>query len=775
MEISKYWTGFRMAKANNKKKKKWSLKKVFWSFFSFLVILIVLGGFLFIQNVTSGLPSLEQLENPKQSLASIVYSDDGEEIGRFYRESRVETRYDSIPSHIVEALIATEDKDFREHWGVDLERLFKGIINTVFFGKRQGASTITQQLAKNLYDLKVRDETIFDTITRKVREWITAVQIEQTYTKNEIIEMYFNTSYFGRGAYGIEMASRIFFNKTVLDLTIPEGAVLVALLKSSVIYDPVRRYNNSLQRRNTVMHEMYEDGWITEEQYRSYSELPIEVHLDVSQEKFKSSIAPYYIEYVRQKMELLSDTYGYDLYEDGLTIQTTLDTRMQILANRVVTEQLDLIQKQFDQRWDWRKNKDVLDDLLDKAIKRRNEYRSAEPSEEKKEVYDRLKKNVAFVDSVQTVAQTIEVGFVVLDSKTGNIKAMVGGRDVEKGRGLNHVTQIKRQPGSSFKPIIYTVAIDNGLYPAYPILNQPFDYNGWSPTNFDSTDIGGFLTLRDGIQSSVNLIAARLVIEGHVPLWQVGRYADRMGIKTKLNLFPAISLGASEVIPLELTSVYATIANRGIYNQPMAILKIEDNNGILLDAFYPKSHEAISEEAAYVITNMLETVVNDGTAKRIRTIHHFNRPAAGKTGTNGDYKDAWFMGFTPQLTAGVWVGFNDPRVSFTGAYGQGAKVAAPIWGEFMRELHDSLDIPIEYFEAPKSGDIVSVSFCKESIYEMGSPRLYSSDCNSGKLNDIINIRDIPANFNGDRDTAIVLFNQYAFTDSNSHEAIEIID
>lgn len=761
-------------KSNNKRKRS-KLKKIFWSLFSFLIIVFLTVTFFFIQNVTDGLPSLEQLENPKQSLASIVYSSDGEEIGRFFRESRVESMYDSIPRHLVVALISTEDKMFREHWGVDLERLFKGIINTLFFGKRQGGSTITQQLAKNLYDLKVRDENIFDTIIRKVREWITAVQIEKTYTKNEIIEMYFNTSYFGRGAYGIEMASRIFFNKTVMEINIPEAAVLVALLKSSVIYDPVRRYNNSLQRRNTVMHEMYEDGHISEEDYRGYSELPIEVQLEESTQRFKSSIAPHYIEYVRQQMELMADKYGYDLYEGGLTIRTTLDTRMQKLANRISSEQLALIQEKFDKLWDWRKHKDVLNDLLDKAIRQRSDYRAAKDTEEKKLIHDKLKKNVAFVDSVQTVAQTIEVGFVVLDSKTGNIKAMIGGRDVARGRGLNHVTQIKRQPGSSFKPIIYTVAIDNGLYPAFPILNQPFDFNGWTPSNFDSTNIGGFLTLRDGIKNSINLVAARLMIEKHVKIWQVLQYASKMGIKSKLSPYPSIALGASEVVPLELTSAYATIANRGIYNEPISILRIEDNHGILLDAFLPESREAISAEAAYVITNMLETVANEGTAKRLRTIHHFLRPAAGKTGTNGNYKDAWFMGFTPQLTAGVWVGFDDQRVAFTGAYGQGAKVAAPIWGEFMREVYDSLDFPIEYFEMPPSNDIVSVAFCKESIYEFGSPRLYSSDSRKGKLIDIINIRDIPQNYNSKRDTSIVIFDGYEYVDSNSHEAIEIVD
>ncbi|MBU0475139.1 MAG: PBP1A family penicillin-binding protein [Bacteroidetes bacterium] len=757
------------------KKKKSKIRTFLWSLVLFLFLFTVIGGFFFYKNVIDGLPSLEQLENPKQSLASVILSSDGEEIGRFFRESRTETRIDSIPNHLIEALISTEDKKFREHWGVDLQRVVNGIVKTILLGKRQGGSTITQQLAKNLYDFKVVNENFLETMTRKVREVITAVQIEKTYTKNEILEMYFNISYFGRGAYGISMASRIFFNKNVQELTIPESAVLIALLKSSVIYDPERRYNNALQRRNVVMNEMWEDEKITEEQYRAFSEMPIEVFIEESRAKFHSSIAPHFIEYIRQQMEDMSEKYGYDLYEDGLTIYTSLDTRMQKIANEVVKAQIDEIQKQFDKLWDWRKNRKTLDDLLNKAIKNNHAYRKAESKDEKNEIYNSLKRNVAFVDSVQKIAQTIEVGFVVLDSKTGDIRAMVGGRDVEKGRGLNHVTQIRRQPGSSFKPIIYTVALDNGLYPAFPILNQPFEVDGWSPRNFVENEIGGFLTLREGIKNSVNLVAARLIIEGHVPLYKVGLYAKKMGINYKLNLFNSIALGSSEVVPLELASVYGTIANRGIYNEPLSIQKFVDKNGILIESFTSKSHEAISEETAYTITNMLETVVNEGTAQRIRSIHHFYRPAAGKTGTNGDYKDAWFMGFTPQLTAGVWVGFDDQRIAFTGAYGQGAKVAAPIWGEFMRGVYDSLKMEIEGFSPPKSGDIVSVSFCKNSIYEMGSPRLYSDECSSGKLSDIINIRDIPKTFNSDRDTAIVLFDKYGIVDSNSHEAKEIVD
>lgn len=759
---------------NVKKRKKRTGRKILWSLFSFFFVAIIISGFFYYQYIIDGLPTLEELENPKQQLASIVYSSDGEEIGRFYKQRRLQTTLDSIPKFLINALVATEDKKFYDHWGVDLERFGKALIKTFLLGKREGASTLTMQLAKLLYGYKTSDETYFDTVTRKIREWITAVQIEKSYTKDEILEMYLNTTFFGKGAYGIEMAARMYFNKPIEELIPTESAMLVALLKSSVYYNPVTRYNNAINRRNLVLRMAMQDGYLTQEEYDDYSQLPIELKLEKASQIYRSSVAPYFVEHVRQELEAKQEEYGFNIYEDGLTIYTSLDTKMQKIANKSVAEHLDQFQEEFDKKWDWRKNRETLNDLLDVAIRNRSDYKSA-AAEEKNSIYNSLKKNVAFVDSVQKNAQTIEVGFVVLDVKTGYIKTMVGGRDTNNGTGLNHVTQIQRQPGSSFKPIVYTVALDNGLYPAYPILNQPFDFEGWSPTNFVESNIGGFLTLREGIKNSINLIAARLIIEGHVDPWQVITYAKNMGIKHRLNPWPSISLGASEVVPLELATVFATIANKGIHNEPMSILSIEDKDGIIIDSFMSRTREAISEETAYIITNMLQTVVEEGTGLRIRTIHKFYRPCAGKTGTNGDYKDAWFMGFTPQLVGGVWVGFNDQRISFTGEYGQGSKAAIPIWANFMREAYDTLDLPVEYFESPPSGDVVEVEFCKESIYELGDPRLDSEDCTSGTLRDIIKLSDIPPSFNKERDTTLRYFNRFTIIDTLAHEAIEIKD
>ncbi|MFH1196906.1 MAG: PBP1A family penicillin-binding protein [bacterium] len=748
--------------------------KTKWYLIGGIGLVVIAGLFFLFQYIFDGLPSLEELENPSPMLASNVYSSDGELIGQFFRENRIETNMDSIPSHVTNLLIATEDRKFYDHWGVDLQRFVKAMFKTIFLFKKEGASTITQQLSKNLYQLKKGRETIFDTGIRKIQEWITSVQIEKTYTKREILEMYFNVSYFGRGAYGIETAAKLYFNKRVFQLTVPEAALLIALLKSTVEYDPINKYDNALRRRNLVMFNMIEPGYLTPDEYLKYKKQPINLAMEELTLGFKSKIAPHFVEYIRHQMQDLADIYNFNLYEDGLSIYTTLDSRMQIIANESVKKHLEDYQILFDKHWKWENadNAKSFNNILDKAIKNSREYRNAESESGKSKVYQSLKRRSAFVDSVKKSAQTIESGFVVLDVKTGEIRAMVGGKNPNFAYGLNHVTQIRRQPGSAFKPIIYTVAIENGLYPAYPILNQRFNYNGWSPENFDRTT-SGFTTLRTGLRNSLNIIASRLIIEDYVQLWQVGRVAEKLGIKSKLILTPAIALGTSEVSPLELTSAFATIAHSGIYNEPIAITKIEDKDGILIDSFISQAREAIPEETAYIITNMLQTVVDHGTGYRARAVYNFLRPAGGKTGTTQDYSDAWFVGFTPQLCAGVWVGFDDRRVSFTGTYGTGSQAALPVWAVFMKRVHDEIDIPLELFEKPTSGKVTTVNFCEESIFEFGDPRLSSGECSSGDFPDIINVKDLPPPFVASRDMVIKVPDRYTIRSSTTHEAVEI--
>lgn len=700
-----------------------------------VIFVFLLAFFLYI---ISGLPSLEELENPKPQLASKVYSIDGEMIGRFYIENRIETDIDSLPSYVVEALVSTEDRRFFDHWGVDLSRFVKAMIKNVFTFSREGASTITQQLAKNLYDLKSRNENAFQTGIRKIREWITAVQIEKNYTKKEILELYLNVSYFGKSAYGIEAASRVYFDKNAKDLTLPEAALFIALLKSSVNYDPFNHMDNALRRRNVVMNNMVETGMLEKSEYEKLKQLPIT--LATERKGRRNNEAPYFMEYVRQQMESKADKYGYNLYQDGLNIYTTLDSRMQKIAGEVVQEHLAEYQKLFDKNWNWTKNSELLASLIDRAIKDKDIYKNTTDKKEKSKIYSDFKNNKAFVDSVKKAAATIEVGFVVIDPSNGQIKAMVGGENENFGRGLNHVTGIKRQAGSAFKPFVYTTAVDNGYFPAYTLLNQKFDYNGWSPSNSDN-EYDGYVTLRDALAMSVNVVAGRMTISDIAPPGQVVKFAKKMGIDSHLDAYPSIALGTSEITPLELTSAFGTLANKGVHVEPISILRIEDKNGILIDEFVPQYTEAVSPQTASIVTDMMESVINYGTGAGVR--RYFHRPAAGKTGTTQDFSDAWFVGFTPQLTAGVWVGFDDHRVKFTDWYGQGARAALPIWAKFMADTYKKIDLPLEYFHLAAGVD--SVKFCKETM-DLGDSRIANEYC-TDIITDIVNSRNMPQKCN----------------------------
>jgi len=728
--------------------------------------IVFIGLLFFIKYVTDGLPNLEELENPQSQLASNVYSKDGQLIGQFYKQNRVEVGIDEIPQHVINALISTEDKNFYNHWGVDLQRFIKAMIKNVLLFKREGASTITQQLAKNLYELKARHETKFGTVVRKLREWITAIQIEKTYTKREILEMYFNISWFGHSSYGISMAARTYFDKNVKELTVADAGVLVALLKSAVTYDPFEKYDNAFRRRNVVMQNMVDAGFLSDAEYERLKFERINLSYKKIEEGIRGSVAPHFLEYIRQQMEKLATKYGFDLYQDGLNIYTTLDIRMQKIANEAVHLHIEDFQKQFDKRFDWNKYHTVLNDLIDHAIKNKPEYRKANSQEAMRAIYNRLISNNTFIDSVKRVGKRIEVGFIVMDPKNGEIRALVGGRDQKFLYGLNHATQIKRQAGSAFKPIVYSVAIDNGLYPAYPILNQPFNYNGWSPTNFDGST-GGFVTLRHALAESLNLVAARLIIEDHAQLWKIGRFAEKMGIKSKLDLYPSIALGTSVISPLELTTAYATLANHGINNEPISILRITDKDNVPIESFTSFATEAIPEETAYIVTDMLRTAIDEGTGASARGRYNFRRPAAGKTGTTQGFTDAWYVGFTPQLCGGAWVGFDDQRIAFNGEYGQGARAALPIWAIFMHDVYERLNLPMEDFKPPASGNVIPVKFCRESIFESGEPRVFSPDCQGGALTDIINVKDIPSGSGFVQDTSIHFYNHYKTKDSST--------
>ncbi len=706
-------------------------KGILISLFISIILFIVFVVYIF-----SGLPSFEELENPRPYYASNVYASDGRLIGQFFIQNRIEVGIDSIPKHLINALIATEDRKFYKHWGLDIDRIAKAIFfNVITLSRRSGgASTITQQLARNLYKLVEKEQNPLDLALRKIREMITAVQLERNFTKNEILEMYLNISYFGRGNYGIEAAARNYFGKTVKDLTLRESTILISLLRNPTYYDPIRNPQNSYGRSKLILKIMLEQGYINENQFNRALKEVVEFK---KAPEFTSTIAPHFLEYVRQQLIQRSEKYEVDIYRDGLNIFTTIDYEMQKHANEAVKEHLKEFQPLFEKAWNWGKNQDILNYYLNKAIKSNPEYISAETEEEKKFVETRLRNNPHFIDSVKHDALKIEVGFVVIEPKTGHIKAMVGGSNPNFMYGLNHVTQIKRQPGSAFKPIVYTVAIDNGFPIAGQILNEPITIRTggkiYSPKNSDGK-YGGYLSLRTALAQSVNVVSVRLIYEGLAPLNEIPVYAQRLGIKSKINPYYSIALGTSEVSPMELTAAFSTFANLGIYNEPIGILRIEDKNGLLIEEFKSEMKFAISPQTAFLVTELMRGVVDYGTAAGIRRF--FNLPAAGKTGTTQDFTDAWFVGFTPNLCAGVWVGFDDQHTKFTGWYGQGARAAAPIWGRFMQKVYSDSKINLPFMDFVEPEGLEVATFCVETL-RTGNPKLATNNCPE-KVTDLIN-------------------------------------
>lgn len=702
-EKEKYFTDRKYRRETMKKKKRASSR--FWSFLGlFLIGFFVFSG-LYIAYLYQDLPSLSSLENPKTDIATRVYSEDGELIDQFYLQNRTVIRIENMPKDLINALIATEDRKFYKHWGVDVDRILKaGIKNLMSFSVREGASTITQQLARNLYasiGTKV-------SITRKLREAITAVQIEKTYTKNEILEMYLNQVYFGRGAYGIEAAARTYYDKSSSELTLDECATLVGILKSPSAYNPADNPDASMDRRNIVLNNMLEENYITKEAFEIAKNDPIKVQSkhDIS---YSNATAPQFSEYVRQLLEKKAEKYGFDLYRDGLVVKTTLDTRYQKHAVDAVTAHLKDFQKTFNSTWNWKNNKVILNDAIERNIKQSDAYKSAKTEADRQKIYNKLKSDDKFIESVKEKEIAVQVGFVVIDPHTGHIKAMVGQNpNFPFKYGLNHVTQIKRQPGSSFKPFVYSVAVDNGYSPAYNISNDPVRVvvggKTWEPKGGGT---GGMVPMRVAIQHSINVVAVRTAME-IAPIDQVIRLAHKMGITSELPNLLSLALGVGEVSPLEMTNAFGCFPNEGIWVEPIAITRIEDKNGNLIEEFVPESREVLSEGTAYIMSDMLEDVIDGGTASSIRQFFH--RPAAGKTGTTQDFTDAWFVGFTPQLVAGVWVGFDDARIKFGGWYGQGGKAAAPIWGRFMKAVYDDEEttMPLAYFEMPPDVDETSV-------------------------------------------------------------------
>ncbi len=713
-EMQRYFNDPEYRRKKARGRRSWSPRKI-------LAAIVILAGVTVLGTwytvyVIDGLPSLEELENPRPELSTKIYGSDGELLDEIFYKNRSRVALSQLPPGLIGGLVATEDKEFFNHWGLHVTRIGKAFIKNVIALDldAEGASTLTMQLSRNLY-LKWRDRNIYDKLTRKIREAFTSVQIERNFTKDEILELYLNVVWFGRGSYGIESAARTYFGKSAAELQTGEYTLLIGMLRGPSYYDPINHPERALGRRDVVLGQMIREGLLSRDSVNAIKADSLQIQSMDSD--FRAGVAPHFVELVRRQLQRKAEQYGFDIYRDGLRVYTTVDSRMQRYANRAVEEHLPAFQALFDSTWNWAEHPDILEDNIVKTIRESDAYRRSRNADQRDSIVQTFRANPAFADSVKRSTQRIEVGFVAIDPHTGGIMAMVGGRNFRNFKyGLNHITQIRRQPGSAFKPFVYTVALDNGYPACYELLNQPVtipmpDGTRWTPSNYDKS-VGGKYTLRDALKLSINLVTVRAILE-IAPAKQVADYAQRMGIRTQIPPYESIALGSVEVVPLDLVSSYGVFANEGVYVSPVSILRIEDKDGNVIERTGPEKREVLSKETAYLMTDLLRGVVNGGTATRaIRT--YYDGPAAGKTGTTNDYGDAWFVGFTPRLVAGAWVGFDDNRIKFRSSEGQGGRAAAPMWGRFMQYTYDDPDIamPLESFNKPDG--IIEDTICVET-------------------------------------------------------------
>ena len=661
-----------------------------------LIAVGMLGVLSIILILSRDLPSLEQLENYDPDLVTRIYSADGKVLNELFVQKRVFIELDKIPEHMQYAVVSSEDRRFFDHWGLSMRSIARAVmINTLSLSYRQGFSTLTQQLARNLY----KSVGFEDSILRKVKEMITAIQIERTYTKDEILEMYLNTVHFGHGTYGVEAATKRFFGKESKYLTIDESALLVGLLPAPASYSPIHHPDRAIRRRNTVLRLMRDQGYIGKGEHEENRARTLETVLEVP----KRGTAPYFTEYVRRVLEKQDTELGINIYRDGLKIYTTLDSRLQTIAEDAVLKTVKDDQERLNKRL--YKNREEFEDLAYLTIYEEDSIKMMLAGEGQlyKDLRDKL---------------LVQSAFVALDPNTGGILAMVGGRPDYHDQ-YNRAVQAKRQPGSVFKPFVYTTALDNGYPVTEQLLNQPVVLNiqnmdgtwvKWKPQNYDGST-GGLTTFREGLRKSMNLISVRMVQQDIAPADQVKQTAKRMGINTDIRAVDAIALGTSEVFPIEMVSAYSALSNMGVYSKPFAITKIEDRYGNIIKEYYPDRKEVLSEETAYLMTSLMQTVMDRGTGGSARWKYKFNRPAAGKTGTTQGWSDAWFVGFTPQIAAGCWFGVDDFKVPL-GPGQDGSKAALPAWARFMKAAHDTLGFPVEKFARPsgiEDSEICSVT------------------------------------------------------------------
>ncbi len=694
------------------------------------------------------MPGFENLENPKTSLATEIISADGQTLGKFFYQNRTPVQFKDLPPHLINALVATEDERFYNHPGMDVKSTLRAVI---FLGKKGGGSTLTQQLAKQLFHGE-GSKNILERILQKIKEIIIAARLERAYTKDEILTMYLNTYDWGHQAVGIRSAARIYFGKEPKDLTIEESAMLVGMLKNSSLYNPVRedRKKLVLQRRNVVLKQMLRNGFITEKQYDSLKKLPLKLHY--TPELHNYGLATYFREKVRRFMKKWvkenpkEDGTYYDIYADGLKIYTTIDSRLQYNAEKAVEEHMKNLQREFFRQGKNNKTfpfvgvtKKEAQRIMEKAMRRSERWKSMKKqgfSEDSiRASFFRKTKMRVFswegekdtlmtpYDSIRYYKSFLRAGLMSMEPSTGFVKAWVGGINFKHFK-YDHVDQGARQVGSTFKPFVYATAIaQKHLSPCDSFPNTPYVIKkgrwgltkAWAPKNAGG-QYGGWLSLKEALANSVNVITARLIdMVGPQPVIDL---AKNLGIESPIPFAPSIALGTADIKLYEMVGAFNGFANKGQYIKPVFITRIEDKNGKVLYEYRPETRDVLSPQIAYVVTNLLEGVTQYGSGARLRHEfmknspvykrvvtgypYKFKNPIAGKTGTTQNQSDGWFIGYVPNLVTGVWVGGEDRSVHFKSIqYGQGATMALPIWALYMKKNYTQPELGISDKPFPK--------------------------------------------------------------------------
>lgn len=731
-------------------KKKQNKKRDVKVYMIVLWTLFVLFGFsiyLIFHGIThewfGDMPTFEELENPETNLATEIYSADGKILGTYYIENRSNVSYEDISPYLVNAIVAIEDVRFYEHSGIDMKALFRVAKGMMTGNSDQGGgSTLTQQLAKNLFP---RGENLSKSqlVIRKFQEWVTATKLEYNYSKDEIIAMYLNTVFYGHNAYGIKKAAETFFGKEPDSLNLQEAALLAGVVNAPTKFSPKRNPDNALYRRNLVLKRMETNGFLSPQEYDSVSQLPIDIsHFGVIDHK--SGQATYFREFLRGMMHDWAKTHykadgtPYNIYKDGLRIYTTIDSRMQQYAEEAVREHLALdLQPAFYRHWKGDPKapfvlptqRDV-DDIMILSMKRSERYRvlrnAGWPMDSIIENFNTPIPMTVFswegpidtvftpMDSIRYCKFFLQSSLMSVETGTGHVKAYVGGDDYRFFQ-YDHVTQAKRQVGSTFKPILYTLAMQEGEYtPCTKVPNISYsiqmpDGKFWEPKDSGKNKFGEEVTLRWALAHSNNRISAYLMKRfGPEATIQMAR---RMGIKSDIPAVPSICLGVCDLSLYEMVGAMSTFANKGVYVKPIFITKIEDKNGNVIQTFKAEQHEAMDEVTAYKMIELMKGVVYEGTGVRLRYKYGLRNPIAGKTGTTQNQSDGWFMGITPDLTTGIWTGAEDRSVHFkTITLGQGSNMALPVWALYMKKVYSDPTLHISQGDFQKPLSNVDLEF-----------------------------------------------------------------